>query len=373
MLSLVNHKRHRAGAGFTIIELLVAVGVTAVLVSLMVAITINLLNAWNRSSGQLGANASARLILDQLSQDLNGAIFKRDGNVWLAATLQDNQTGAGDTDMATANWSTGVNVKPDDDDGSMLLTGDTGVNSIADFRFGQAGVWLRFFTTPPGANDDTLEEVSAPRAVAWQIVRRQLGSAAATAQYSYHLFRSETRPFAVDDTGTTTVDEGDDNVFAVGYNLFMADGGTGSIGYNRGNAVAVGNVGNIRRPTADQLIGVDVIDFGIKLYERNAAGNLVEVFPGATPPASAPFTYAATSSTSKTLTGSGTITRGFPVEAEVLVRILTPEGARLIAAFEAGNIVRSPDFANDDDFWWDLATKHSKVYTRRVELKAMAP
>jgi len=94
---------------FTIIELLVAIGVTAILVTLMVTITINVLNAWNRSSGSLTAGNQARLVLDQISQDLQGVIIRRDLNVWLVATVQRDQTTAqGDSGFPDGEWISGT-------------------------------------------------------------------------------------------------------------------------------------------------------------------------------------------------------------------------------------------------------------------------
>ena len=41
---------------------------------------------WDRSAGRLRVAAEARLGLDQIEQDLQAAIFRADGNVWLAAS-----------------------------------------------------------------------------------------------------------------------------------------------------------------------------------------------------------------------------------------------------------------------------------------------
>src|SRR5262245_33835403 len=73
---------------FTLIELMVGLGVTAVLVALMLQAVTLLTNAWKRSSGILTTEAQAALILDQVALDLQSALFHRDGGVWLAATVQ---------------------------------------------------------------------------------------------------------------------------------------------------------------------------------------------------------------------------------------------------------------------------------------------
>lgn len=355
------------GRGFTIIELLVAVGVTAVLVTLMVTITINLLNAWNRSSGRLATNATARLVLDQLSQDLSGAIMRRDGNVWLAATIQDNPGGGfaqGFANVTDRNWST--SQKPNANSSSPSFRLDE--PRTEDLRFGKMGVWLRFFTVQPdsnsvdGSGNPQLQNISAPRAVSYQIVRRNLGTATAP-QFSYQLFRAEVRPYH--STAATALR----STFAIGYDLYT----TAAAAYNHTSSVGDKEPGNIRNPTIAQLIGNDVIDFGLRLFERDNTGALREIFPvdrrGGSPtiPSSVPVSFAASSDTTKTLSVSNapesTPTYGFPTEAELFIRVLTPEGVRLIQALEAGN-------ATFADSWWDIAEKHSQVYTRRVEIKA---
>ncbi|WP_157837152.1 hypothetical protein [Geminisphaera colitermitum] len=73
-------------------------------------------------------------------------------------------------------------------------------------------------------------------------------------------------------------------------------------GYNSGSGIEQ-NTGNITRPNAAQLIATEVVDFGVRLYERAPGGTLREVFPcrrdvNGTPEAgqstkTPPFSYAA--------------------------------------------------------------------------------
>ncbi len=180
-LSISSVKRPGQKA-FTIIELLVAVGVTALMVSLMLTIVVNVLGGWNRSSGSLTSGNQARLVLDQIGRDLQSAIIKRDGNGWVVATIQENQSNNGSAGVIGANWSP-TNPKPSlagSNDPSNLTTSlvvpalvaPSTVPIIEDYRFGQGGVWLRFFTTSPDTNSGALHRISAPRAVAYQIVRQ---------------------------------------------------------------------------------------------------------------------------------------------------------------------------------------------------------
>jgi type II secretory pathway pseudopilin PulG len=295
----------RANSAFTIVELLVAVAVTAVLVTFMVTVTSNVLSAWNRSSGILSSGNQARTILDQISQDLEGAIIKRGTDVMFAATVQETPV--------VNSWVSDGFQKPSSNE-SLRIEPTT--RNLSEYRFGQAGVWLRFFTTPSDNNPDSsgqvpLSNISAPRAVAYQISRINVGGG----QYSYMLYRSEIPP---------------DQVFSVGYDL--------STSYS--NSV-------IRNPTKQWIIGNDVIDFGVRLYARNSSGGLDLLFPT---PAAGGTDYAANS------------TSGYPAVAEVFLRILTPEGVRQLAALDSGAPLTGS--------WWEIAEQNSQVYTRRIEIKS---
>lgn len=371
----------RGCRAFTIVELLVAIGVTAILVTLMLSVTINVLKGWNQSSGKLSNENQARLVLEYLSKDLQGAILRRDTGTWLAATIQDEQTGTGDTGMSgsrfTADWS--GTVKPTAINGSFAI--NPAERLLKNYKFGQAGVWLRFFTIPPDNVPGAISNTSAPRAVGYQMTRvRVKGSD----QYVYALFRSEVRP-----GGTAS-----GSTFSLGYDLFQDKDDDPS--YNLGNMATVGNPGTIRRPHFSQIIANNVIDFGVRLYGRDS-GAEVEIFPvrrdgvGAAlglPATGVPLTYAASlrdpstapdvdaiGNASDIIYGDDTTASGhnpiYPTAAEVLVRILTPEGARLIAALEAGQL-GNPDGLTTDEHWWKIAEEHSDVFTRRIEILSRA-
>jgi type II secretory pathway pseudopilin PulG len=370
---------------FTIVELLVALGITAMLITLMLTITVNVLNAWNQSSGTLMTSNQARFVLDQIERDFDGIIIKRDGGKWLAATIQQDQTGlnirtvsgismaAGDANYHNDNgtllsmWNP-ANPKPDalnTNHPSFRMDG-----KLEDCRFGQGGVWLRFFT----ATTNSIAGDNAPCAIGYQIIRGQVRSAKQTTaetshQYSWLLFRSQV---------------GAENTFKAGFDIIYNVTGEdedndGKICYERGNANASGGQypGNIRRPPRTHIIANDVVDFGVRIFARlNANDYEEEIFPRNrdkwnsspyVPPSSGfPYTYIATSDSSVQYSERGnraasTIT-GIPVAAEVMVRILTPQGAKLLAAYENGNLTSS-------ETWWDIVEKHSNVYTRRISLK----
>lgn len=62
---------------------MVATVIMVVLVGLVIQITSEVLNVWNRSSGKLSANAEARIALDLLTQDLETAVLRNNNQQWL--------------------------------------------------------------------------------------------------------------------------------------------------------------------------------------------------------------------------------------------------------------------------------------------------
>lgn len=69
--------------GFTLIEVLAAVSIMAVLILGVLTITTNVLNSWTRSNDQLISNYEARVALDIIAQDLEAAVIRRNGSYWL--------------------------------------------------------------------------------------------------------------------------------------------------------------------------------------------------------------------------------------------------------------------------------------------------
>jgi prepilin-type N-terminal cleavage/methylation domain-containing protein len=367
-------------SGFTIVELLVAVAVTAAIVTFMVTIVVNVLNGWGRSTATLTAGNQSRIIMDQLVQDVETALLRRDANPMFVATIQPNQSGInansgafrGDAGMAAADWkatgafTTDYSIKPGFTTLSSASTSDSlAINparrELEEYRFGQAGVWLRFFTVPPDNSTTDLKDASAPRAVSYQIIRSRTGDPINPSPTSYQFFRSEARPYG--DNVTTKAD----STFTVGYNLFTTD----IPGYNVGNGI-LNNTGNIRRPNQAQILGDGVIDFGLRIYARNASAALVEVFPvdRRVGPSAVRAVFVATTDTTLTFPphGAAETSHGYPEEIEIFLRILTPEGIEIINNYEED----TSRFGASADKWWELAQQNSKVYTRKIKLRALA-
>jgi type II secretory pathway pseudopilin PulG len=315
---------------FTLIEIIVAIGVTVLMASFILAISNNVLRQWGRIAGRLNAEEQGVVALEQMAADLGSAVIKRDGRVWLAATIQPDQTGFGDSrgvsDIAEITGNTGRTLtysrwsalgkgtmKPfgltspytPNSKGSSLvipsylppttatqvLTTSTNINQpsgqpdLLSYRFGQAGVWLRMFVPTPDDNNGQPNDASGIyRAVSYQIVRMR--QSATSQSYRYYLFRSVVRPFAPSVAqGAARVQAGANmqirSTFGAGYDFFrvfqrtdLYPAGTHSANisiYNNPNATGgllPEDAGNIRQPNISQVIANNVIDFGVRIWGR---------------------------------------------------------------------------------------------------------
>lgn len=287
------------------LELLIAATITAVLAGLMIAVVTNALTAWSRSHGTLTAESDARLALDQLTTDLQGALFRADGNTWVAADVQT-------TVPTTHGWDT-TSAKTN----SLQLASDT--YALADCRFGLGGVWLRFVTARPSSSSTT----AAPVAVGYQILHRN--PAGSSGEAHYLLYRAEVTPA---------------NTFTAGYSV-----NSGS--YAAADAT-IGAAGNLVRPPDTYFLADNVVDFGVRFYQRDSTGALTQLFPTS----NGTLSYVANSAAT------------LPDVAEVMLRVLTADGQKLLSAYEA----TPANFPGQD--WWTIVLANSKVYTRRVELHA---
>lgn len=230
----------------------------------------------------------ARYALSVLKSDLTEALH-------IAATLVDADAGH---NLAAHGWTVSA-AKPD--------IVDLSFSDISQCRFGRGGVWLRMI----GRSVDPGEQVSAPSAIAYQIVRRPYSSGDVP---RYGLYRSVVEPKAT---------------LAAGYGI----GVPMAAAYATPNSSAPGLAGNITSPHGDQLIAGDVIDFGVRVYDTVGA----PIFPDADPV----YSHAAR------------IAR-----VEIFLRILTPQGALLISGIESGK----------PGDWWNVALANSDTYSASVPI-----
>ena len=74
---------------------MVATVIMVVLVGLVIQITSEVLKVWSRSSGKLAANAEARIAMDMITQDLETAVFRNNGQQWLRVEAPNTEQSGG--------------------------------------------------------------------------------------------------------------------------------------------------------------------------------------------------------------------------------------------------------------------------------------
>lgn len=330
--------RPRAIAGVTLIELLIAISITLILSGILLGVTQTSLNVWQRAQDGVTADAEAKLALDLMARDLQSALFRSTGGTWLAADII---SGAGS--LTTHGWQTSGTIKPSGSDSLNLLPSDEeGVPAtIASARFGLSGVWLRFVTTNVEAKGATNPGGSQPIVVSYQIARRPLsGAVSATnpAAVRYTLYRSAV---AAD---TSVV-----NGLSVLANAY----GSTTSGYP-----AARSARSVTNPSSGDAAASNVVDFGVWFYRRTPAGELQRIFP----------------SSASDVAHTASSAADFPAAADVMIRMLTSEGAAMVEALEngGGGLVQ-PVGLTASQWWWSIVEAHSRVFVRRVEIAGGGP
>lgn len=352
--------------GFTVLELLVAISVTALLAAMLFTITTQVLKTQTESSGSLETNQVAQFILDRIQEDLQCALLRNDGNNWFVATILGEEA----PDNSDDPWSENMEDNPKPTDASLRVSDrhwqDQGIEvderlkeneqgPITESRFGKRGVWLRFFTQAPEVDPDAKNSGGA-RAIAYQIIRHGLISDSQEAQPRYQLFRS---------------DVSDENTLRAGYSFDPLFGEGENYGQNAVGQKGIRQTNLIKNPlmTADGQspttfsMAANVIDFGIRAYTINEStdgtGYLDQIFPE----------VGEGTSTEEYELVSSSKGDPFPQVVDVMVRILTTEGASVIALFEEGKLPVPSSFKGDaEDYWWELAEENSDVFVRRIKV-----
>jgi prepilin-type N-terminal cleavage/methylation domain-containing protein len=128
METLQLRTRSATKRAFTLIEIMVATVIMVVLVGLVIQITSEVLKVWTRSSGKLSANAEARIALDLITQDLETAVFRNNGQQWLRVEAPKNTEAGGgslytDQTVSLKLFSPALD-RPKEDDLGVAIPGD---------------------------------------------------------------------------------------------------------------------------------------------------------------------------------------------------------------------------------------------------------
>ncbi len=80
--------------GFTLMELMVAMAITTIIVTVLVSITSIALDTWNRSRAELRASRQAKSMIDSMARDFESLVTRRgNANQWLSAIANTSTVG----------------------------------------------------------------------------------------------------------------------------------------------------------------------------------------------------------------------------------------------------------------------------------------
>lgn len=88
-------QRSSAGKrGFTLMELMVAMAITTIIVTVLVSVTSIALDTWNRSRAELRASRQAKAMLDTMARDFESMVVRRgNDDQWFSAISNSNSIG----------------------------------------------------------------------------------------------------------------------------------------------------------------------------------------------------------------------------------------------------------------------------------------
>jgi len=91
---------------FTLVELLVAMTITTIIVTVLVSITSLAMDTWNRSRSELRAARQAKSMVDSMANDFESLVTRRGNtNEWLSAVIDPNLSTLGPASLKSANAS----------------------------------------------------------------------------------------------------------------------------------------------------------------------------------------------------------------------------------------------------------------------------
>jgi type II secretory pathway pseudopilin PulG len=92
--SMKSFSKHRTNKGFTLIELMVAMGIAIIIMAMLVGITNVAMGAWQRSRAEVRASRQAKAMLDAMAKDFECFVI-RSGNIneWLYARTEQTLPG----------------------------------------------------------------------------------------------------------------------------------------------------------------------------------------------------------------------------------------------------------------------------------------
>ena len=304
--------------GFTLIELMAALGVTAVIGYFFISIGRDFVVAWDHVGDSVARETEARGALDTIARDFESAFFREGDDAMFAVDVLDDYVNAGN------NWEGGAKRPATDGIDPSL------------HQYGWAGSWVRLFTAAPSFN-----------AVGYRIIRTTIKYGVGEPRYM--LYRNVA-------TMEDTVLEAETALVADGAEIFDFDSGM----YLDGDYML--------GTTRENILAVNVVDFGVRLYIYDsseggdpsgvdAPDGLRLIFPA--------DGSSALESSVESLVHRGTTYLGtaygtrYPDVVEVFLRILNQNGANELLEMEE---------AADDTLWEETVEKNSRLYRRYITI-----
>ena len=297
------------------IELMAALGVTAVIGYFFISIGSDFVIAWDHVGDSVARETEARGALDTIARDFESAFFREGDDVMFAVDVLGDDSGA--------KWEGGAERPISDGFDSVL------------HQYGWAGSWVRLFTAAPSFN-----------AVGYRIIRTTIKDQVGEPRYM--LYRNVATLKDTIEVADTALAASSTKVFDFNNDMYL-DGEGYVLGMDRGN-----------------ILAVNVVDFGVRLYiydsseggdpsGDDAPDGLRLIFPedGSSGLASS---IEGLTHRGSTYLGTAYVNR-YPDVVEVFMRVLNQNGAdELLEMEEAG----------DNTLWEETVKKNSRLYRRYI-------
>jgi len=141
-----------ANRGFTLMELMVAMAITAIIVTVLVSITSIAMDTWNRSRAEVRAARQAKAMVDAMARDFEALVTRRGNtNEWLSAMSAKPLPGNSKTDFKSSNAAQLIFFSGATD----RYDGEIGVNNKKDLGGDVSCVSYRLFYQDPITNNGT--------------------------------------------------------------------------------------------------------------------------------------------------------------------------------------------------------------------------
>jgi prepilin-type N-terminal cleavage/methylation domain-containing protein len=146
------HSSSTHRSGFTLMELMVAMAITTIIVTVLVSITAIATDTWNRSRSELRAARQAKALVDVMARDYESLVSRRgNANEWLSAISSASTVGNGKAESANSSDILFFSGAMDRYDGDIGIQGKDSGGDVS-------GVAYRLFFKDPIDSNGTAYE-----------------------------------------------------------------------------------------------------------------------------------------------------------------------------------------------------------------------